>query len=317
MTKATRSLCRLILTAGIAMAAIIAGPASAQTKIRLGAQTIGDYIAAYMGQEYGIYAKHGLDVTIQPITISTLAAASQMSGSLDLATSTVPDLIQAVDSGIDLVAIAGISVLAPEGGTRSGVIVQPDVNITKASDFIGKKVGISALGGLLHILFQNYLLENGVDPQKVTYVEIPIPSHFDAMKSHSVDAVVTADPMMARILATKVGKEVLAFGHAVPPNTIAAAITSTREYAAKHPKVIAEFRKAWQEATDLALNDPEKARAAMVKYLKLPAPVAATINMPLTLSTSISLKQLQWWQGIMLKEHLIQGKEDLSKIILP
>lgn len=317
MNRMMRNIFRLILVACVTFAAMAAGPASAQTKVRLGAQTIGDYIAAYMGQEYGIYAKHGLDVTLQPITISTLAAASLMSGSLDLATSTVPDMIQAVDNGIDLVAISGIGVLAQKGGTRSGVVVQPDVNITKASDFIGKKVGISALGGLLHILFQNYLMENGVDPQKVTYVEIPIPSHFDAMKSHSVDAVVTADPMMARILATKVGKEVLAFGNAVPPNTITAAITSTREYAKKNPAVITNFRKAWQEATDMAINQPEKARAAMVKYLKLPAPVAATIQMPLTLSTSITLKQLQWWQDIMRKEHLIQGKTDLSKVILP
>lgn len=317
MNGTTRTLLRLVTAICIGLAALIGTQAHAQTKVRLGAQTIGDYIAAYLGEEYGIYRKHGLDVTVEPITVSTLAAASLMSRSLDLATFNLPDMLQAVENGIDIVAFTGIAELAPKGGTRSGAVVQPDSNIRQPADFVGRKIGISALGSLLHILFQKYLMDNGVDPQKVVYVEIPIPSHFDVMKNRSVDGVVTADPMMARILKTGTGTEVVAFGATVPPHTLSTAVVTTRDYAQKNPAVIGRFRAAWQEATDLAMNEPEKARAAMVKYLKLPEPVAATLDLPLTLTTSISVDKFQWWQDVMRKQHLIPGKADMSKHILP
>jgi len=317
MNGTTRTLLRFVAAICIGLAALIGVQAHAQTKVRVGAQTIGDYIAAYLAQEHGIYRKHGLDVTVEPITVSTLAAASLMSRSLDVATFNLPDMIQAVENGIDLVAFTGIAELAARGGTRSGVVVQPDSNIRQPADFVGRKVGISALGSLLHILFQKYLMDNGVDPQKVVYVEIPIPSHFDVMKNRSVDGVVTADPMMARILKTGTGTEVVAFGETVPPHTLSTAVVTTRDFAQKNPEVIARFRAAWQEATDLAMNEPETARAAIVKYLKLPEPVAATLDLPLTLTTRISVDKFQWWQDVMREQRLIPGKADMSKHILP
>lgn len=317
MNGTTRTLLRFVAAICIGLAALISVQAHAQTKVRVGAQTIGDYIAAYLAQEHSIYRKHGLDVTVEPITVSTLAAASLMSRSLDVATFNLPDMIQAVENGIDLVAFTGIAELAARGGTRSGVVVQPDSNIRQPADFVGRKVGISALGSLLHILFQKYLMDNGVDPQKVVYVEIPIPSHFDVMKNRSVDGVVTADPMMARILKTGTGTEVVAFGETVPPHTLSTAVVTTRDFAQKNPEVIARFRAAWQEATDLAMNEPETARAAIVKYLKLPEPVAATLDLPLTLTTRISVDKFQWWQDVMREQRLIPGKADMSKHILP
>src|SRR5690606_39091728 len=132
----------------------------------------GDYIAAYLAYDAGIFAKHGLDVTLQPITISPLATAGLMSKSMDVATLSTPDLIQAVDNGIDLVAVNGISVFSVEGGTRAGVVAAQDLKLDSAADYKGKKVGVPALGGLLHILFQDYLNKNNVPAEDVTFIEV-------------------------------------------------------------------------------------------------------------------------------------------------
>lgn len=310
---------RLAYVFGLACAGVAAVASAAQQKVQLGVPPIGDYIAVYVAYDEGIYAKHGLDVTLHPIGISSLTTAGLLSKSLDVAALSVPDTIQAVDSGIDLVTFAGLGVLAAEteGGTRVGVVAPPDSRIESAADYKGKTVGVPALGGLLHIMFQHYLGQNGVSYEDVTFIELAVPSHFDAIKSASVDAVVTVDPMLVRLVNTKAGKQVVSLNGTVPPKTLTSIIASTRDYAQQNPQVVEAMRKALDEATELSITDHEKTRAAMVKYLKLPAPVAATIDMPLTLETGISVEQMNWWRDVMREQKLIDGRTDLGKTILP
>ncbi len=318
MKKTIRAARRLACALGIVCAGF-AGVSAAQQKVQMGVPTIGDYIAVYVAYDEGIFAKHGLDVTLHPMGISSLTTAGLLSRSLDVAALSMPDTIQAVDSGIDLVAITGLGVLAAEdqGGTRVGVVTTPDSKIAAATDYKGKTVGVPALGGLLHIMFQHYLTQNGAPYDDVTFVELAVPSHFDAIKSNSIEAVVSVDPMLVRLLNTKTGKLAVSLNGTVPPKTLTSIVASTREYAERNPNVVQALRKALDEATELSVTDHEKTRAAMVKYLKLPAPVAATIAMPLTLETGMTVEQMNWWQNVMREQKLIEGRTDLSKTMLP
>src|SRR5690606_848253 len=113
----------------------------------------------------------------------------------------------------------------------------------------------------------------------------------------------------------KTGKQVVSLNGTVPPKTLTSIIASTRDYAQSNPQVVEAMRKALDEATALSITDHEKTRAAMVKYLKLPAPVAATIDMPLTLETAMSVEQMNWWRDVMREQKLIDDRSDLSKSI--
>jgi NitT/TauT family transport system substrate-binding protein len=315
MIKSKFSLFGMGLALCAAFTVGVAGPVHAQTKVRMGVTPIGDYITAYVAKDRGIFAKHGLDVTLQTVAISPMAAAGLMSGSLDLATPTAVDLIQAVDSGLDLVAVSSVGVLAKTTGTRSGVLVRPDVEIKQPADYAGKKIAQASLGGMLHVLFRNYLLENGVDPGKVNDVEIGVPSHFDALKGRSVDAVVTADPMLSRILATRTGTQAISLANTVPADTVTGLVASTRAYAQKNPAVLTAFRAAWKEATALVIADHAMTRSAIVQHLKLPEPVAASLTMPLSVTTDVTPKQLQWWVEVMRKQNMLRGKVDPQNLI--
>jgi len=307
------SLVCMVLVLGL----VVTDPASAQTRVRLGVTPIGDYIAAWIAKDQGIFEKHGLDVTIQTVPISPMAAAALMSQSLDFATPTAPDLLQAADSGIDLVAIASVGVMAKQTGTRAGVVVQPALDGTGADRLIGKKIGVASLNGLLHILFRDHLMEKGVDPAKVNYVEIGVPSHFDAMKGGSVDGVVTADPMLTRLLGTQVGKAAVYFGDTVPPQTVTGLIASTRRFAEANPRTVAAFRAAWAEATAFTVANHDVARAAIVKHLKFPPPAAASLSMPLSLTADLRLEQLAWWEKVMRRQNMLRGTIDVNKLVLP
>lgn len=289
--------------------------AGAQTKLRMGVTPIGDYIAAYVAKDAGIFAKHGLDVNLQTIAISPMAAAALVSGSLDLATPTMVDMLQAADSGLDLVALASVSVITENVGTRSGVVVRPDVKIGAPSDYLGKKIGVPSLGGLLHVLFRNYLLDQNIDPDKVDYVELGVPNHFDALRGGSVEGVVTADPIMSRILGSKVGIEALSLPATAPRNTLAGVVASTRTFAEKNPAAVAAFRAAWAEATALVIADHGATRQAIVRHLKLPEPAAASLHMPLSVTSDLKVDQLNWWVGVMRRQKMISNPIDLAKLV--
>jgi NitT/TauT family transport system substrate-binding protein len=311
--KLRASMASLLLTV---LALVTAAPAMAQTAVRLGVTPIGDYIAAWVGKDQGIFAKHGLNVTIQTVPISPMAAAALMSGSLDFATPTAPDLLQAADSGIDLVAIASVSVMAKQTGTQAAVVVQPTFTDTRAQSLVGKKIGVASLNGLLHILFRDYLMDQGVDPAKVNYVEIGVPSHFDAMRGGSVDGVVTADPLLTRILEAKAGRHVVYFGDSVPPRTVTGLIATTRRFADANPRTVEAFRAAWAEATAFTAANHEVARAAIVQHLKFPPPAAASLSMPLSLTSDIDVGQIEWWEKVMRRQNMLRGPIDAKKLLL-
>uniref|UniRef100_UPI0013D4B6FB ABC transporter substrate-binding protein n=1 Tax=Klebsiella pneumoniae TaxID=573 RepID=UPI0013D4B6FB len=80
--------------------------------------------------------------------------------------------LQAADGGLGLVGIAGASAMTPANNQFTAVVVRNGLSLTKPADFIGKKVGAPGFGAYLHVLFVKWLMDNGVDPAKVNFVEV-------------------------------------------------------------------------------------------------------------------------------------------------
>ena len=105
----------MICRVGIVLGALLLSPpALAQTKIAVGYGFASDFLPALVAQDEGIYAKHGLDVTLSVVQSSSMAPAILNSGSLQIAINTPPNLILAVAGGLDQVAIAGAARLTKE-----------------------------------------------------------------------------------------------------------------------------------------------------------------------------------------------------------
>src|SRR5262249_36333566 len=86
--------------------ALCALSATAQTKLTVGtAGTAG--AALFTAKHEGIFAKHGLDVTILMIKLNPDMPPALMAGSLDVALMTTPTFFQAIDGGLDLVVFVG------------------------------------------------------------------------------------------------------------------------------------------------------------------------------------------------------------------
>ena len=153
----------------------------------------------------GIFKKHGLDAEMVLIGINSNIPAAILSNSIQIGGPTSTVFLQAADGGLDLVAVGGATVMSPVTNNNIAAFVRNGIVINEPKDFIGKKVGAPGLGAFLHVLFVKWLVEKGVDPKKVNFVEVTFPTMMDIVKSGSVDAVLTAEPFVTRMTNAGLG----------------------------------------------------------------------------------------------------------------
>ncbi len=288
--------------------------AFAETKVAVGLTQFNEVAPVMVAKEEGFFAKHGLDVDIQLIPLNSTLPAALQSDALQIASLTPPVLIQAVDGGLDLVVVAGGSV-GSKGDTNFGVVARKDAGISNAGDFVGKKVGVPGIGATLQVLFRQWLSAKGVDYRTVTFIETPFPQMPDMMKGGSVDAVVSANPFMGRIVDAGIGTMVTYMSPDLPEGLAGFFYSSTHDWAGKHPGAAQAFRQALAEAVTFVANNIDGARADFGKYVKLPPQVIANIKFT-GLNSEPTESSLAMWIKIMNEQKMLKTNVDANKLIL-
>ena len=161
------------LLAGAALiAALVAAPlpASAQgKKITIatpGIPPIFSVTISFVAEKQGFFKKHGADVEIRPFDNGTAAARAVIAGTIDLAWSPTPPVINQIsNAGVPLVAIYGMPnpdfVLAT---TESG---------KTCKDVAGQNVGVDSIGGARSVALRAMLTRcTGVQFSDLTQVAL-------------------------------------------------------------------------------------------------------------------------------------------------
>ena len=303
------SVLRCLALAGLA--AVTA--AQAQTKIVIGYTAVPDFAAAFIAKERGFFAKRRLDVELQLITLTSNVPAAVLSGSVQIGGTTPPVLLQAVDGGLDLVALASGSTY-DNSKNYIGIVTRPGANIRTPQDLVGRKFGVPGLGGTLHVLVRRWLAEKGVDPKRVTFIEVPLPQMADVLKGGSVDAVVTGEPFVGRIVQAQIGTVVAGFSSDMPSGFATVVYTATRAWATSHGAEVKAFREALAEAIQFAQAHPEDAYADLGKYFKVPPPVLRATPWP-QLVVELSDAQMRFWTDTMRAQDMLKKPPMVSALL--
>ncbi|MGD9920324.1 MAG: ABC transporter substrate-binding protein [Pseudorhodoplanes sp.] len=297
------------------LASFAAGPVHAQKKITFGHQQVFDLAPVLLAQEKGFFAKHGLEVVLKPIPINSQNPAALESGEVDIAMPTASVLLQAVNGGLDIVAVAGYSETI-KTDSNFGIVVRPDSGIKAPADFVGKKVGVPGLNAFLHVMFREWLTMKGVDWKKVEFVETVFPQMEGILKAGSVDAVIAIQPFMARIIGSKTGELLSNFIRDMPEGMSITVFASKKAWADKNQDVIKAYRAAFEEGAAYAHAHPDEARATVAKFLKLPPPAVAAVSIP-KFNTKLTENNLASWVKIMKSQGMLRGDLSVKNIIVP
>ena len=126
----------------------------------------------------------------------------------------------------------------------------------------------------------------------------------------------TADPFLTRIRQGGDGEEILNLVTTLPDDVPPVMYVTTRDWARKNPDKIKAFRAAIEESASFIAANPDKARDAIGKALKLPPQVLITMNLP-KISTKVTPEQMAFWIDVMNKQNMLKTKIDPAKLILP
>lgn len=307
----TRLKSMALATLGLTLA--LAAPARANETVRIVHTSSSTYMPAFVAKDLGIFTKHGLDVNFIPTAINSNIPAALVSGSAEIGGPSTAVLIQAVDGGLDLVAIAGTGLAYP-GGTNEAAVARAGSGIKTASDYIGKRVGVPGIGVITDIFFRNWLILNKVDPAKVNFAEIANPMQFDALRAGTVDAVVANDPQLFRLINSGVGVEAGAFLDVLPGAIPIIVYAVTADYARTHRTTIDAFQAAHREAVDYVMAHQEESKAIMAKYLRLPADIVKDMEVP-RYQTDVSVSQIAMMIDILKRQQAVQSNLDPAKLV--
>jgi NitT/TauT family transport system substrate-binding protein len=303
--------------AGVATLAamLLAHDAQAQTKIQVGCTATTDCASAMVGVDEGIFKRHGLDVEMLLIGINSNIPAAILSNSVQIGGPTSTVFLQAVDGGLDLVAVEGASIMNKTSNDAIAAFDRNGIEAREARDFVGKKVGAPGLGAFLHVLFCKWLIEKGVDPKSVNFVEVTFPTMNDVLKSGSVDAVLTAEPFVARMTAAGTGHVGARYAADLSRTEPIILYAASREWAEKNPQAIKDFRAGIAEAAQIVNADRDKASAAVSKFTKQPLELVK-MSPPNYSEPVLKSEQLEWWIDIMKQQNMLQTKIDLDRLML-
>ncbi len=243
---------------------------AAATKITLGYTATLGFNGAFIAKDRGFFDAHGLDVTLQLITLNSNIPGALMGGSIQVGGPTPTVLLQADDGGLDLVIVAGCSGLDP-GNKTDGLLVRKGTGITKAADLVGKKVGVPGLNAYYHVMVRKWLSDTGVDWRQVNFVETPFTQSADVLRSGSVDAVATGEPFSLRIVGEGIGTLLVAMSAVAPGGTPTLLYAATRDWARcqrRRPYPAFAGRPGRGRRPVPGQADPDGARASASKYIK-------------------------------------------------
>ena len=305
----------LFLLAGALVLAALGGHADAQTKVAIGYTSLSDVGSNFVAKDQNFFAKHDLDVELKALRGGSVIVPGLVVGEIQIGTLAPPVFLQAVDGGIELAALTGLSVLT-RGMKSAAVVARTGVEIKSPQDLVGKRTGVSGIGSISEVLYREWLREQSVDSKKITFVEVPFPSMRDLLRSGRVDVIIIPDPLLSQVVSAGIGYVVSYFFGELPEGAMQMINASTRAWAEKNPDAVAAYQRAIAEANAFIAANPDAAKDIIAKYLNLPEAVVRSSELP-RFVTTLDPAQMQWWIDVLSRQDMLRTKLDPAKLAVP
>ena len=230
---------------GLALFLAAPAPASADTTLNIGkANATSDaIIPVNVGDELGIFKKHGLTLKIQDFGGGSKMAQALAAGSIDIGDGAGTEMAF-VAKGAPMMTICESTAPAP----FLGIGVPWDSAINTLDDLKGKRIGVSSPGSFSE--WSGHLLartkgwgENGVTTIAIGGGAAPT---LAAFKTHQVDASIGSASQFLALEKTKEGR-LLTTVASYEGNVASGALFASNDLIAKNPDAVRAFLAAWIE----------------------------------------------------------------------
>lgn len=251
----------LMLGAIFSASLLFAAPANAQKQpIKMTVSysaSGGQYINLFVAKEFGIFEKHGLDVTLNQINSSSQAVAALRSKSVDVAMGPAGVIFDAIAKGVKDFMIFGECI----PNTVLEVWVQP--NIKSVKDLVGKTISSTNPNSLGDLMIGVWLGRNGIKKSDVNIVYLGgLGNLISAMKANKTEATLILPPLGEQLLPSGQKR----FGDLRDIAYSNQGWTTTKSYAAKNHEALQRFAAATTEGVAFVKREKQKSLTVLPKY---------------------------------------------------
>jgi NitT/TauT family transport system substrate-binding protein len=229
---------------------------------------IEDSAGVYYAQGGGFFAKSGLQVDIQAMNSGEAAAAAVAGGAADIGVMNSLSMSIAHQRRIGLRYIAPASEYVDSAPTTLLVVAQ-DSPVRTARDLIGKTIAVAAVGDVKTIATKAWLVAEGVDPDKVRFIEVPGPQTAAALQQHLVDAGMLSEPFLSDARLQKMTRAIASPFGAIAPRFILNGWYAKESWIAGHRDEVKRFTDAVTAAQAWAMSNPQASGAVLIGVAKI------------------------------------------------
>jgi NitT/TauT family transport system substrate-binding protein len=226
-----------------------AAPAQVET-LRGGVLASTTDAGIFIAQDLGYFREQGIELELSNFDSAARMVAPLGAGQLEIgAGSHSAGLNNAISRGVDIKLVADKGSATPGHGFQ-GLLFRKELadsgQLRTPADLRGKRVGVSARGISVEVALATWLRRAGLSMDDVEPVEMGFPDQVNAMGNGSLDATISIEPFLTRILDLGVGTVYQRTDELIPGYQVAEIFYS------------GQFMRA----------QPEVARRFMVAYLK-------------------------------------------------
>lgn len=207
-----------------------------------------DMTDCYYAVKTGMFARNGLDVTLETASSGAAATAAVVSGTYPIGKSSLLALMNAHLKGIPLVAIAPAILNEPQN-PRSLLQIAPDAPYKTGADLNGKTIGVPALGDATSVAIRAWVDKTGGDWHSLKFVEFPNAALEAAIIAHRVDAAILQTPQLDISLEAGTTKTLSYANESIAPRFILAGYVALADWAQHHADEVRTFASTLASAT--------------------------------------------------------------------
>jgi ABC-type nitrate/sulfonate/bicarbonate transport system substrate-binding protein len=258
----------------LAAAVSLASAACAADNIRVGKAVpfAWTFTPIDVGVATGIFAKHGLELTVTGFAGDARLQQGIVSDSIDFGLGSGPGM------GFLAKGVPAKAVAAMAGAPMNMSLVVPyDSALKTLDDIRGKKIGITTVGSLTDWLLKRVVADKKWAPSEVTAVTVGgMDSTKAALKTGQIDGVVIALELGYALEAAKEWR-VLAPLAPFAPDFHTHVIYARDDLIAKKPEVVERFLKGWFETIAFMRANKPKTVEITAKVLNLDQAVISRV----------------------------------------
>ena len=275
--------------------------------VRLGVEFNTHATAAWIALHYHLFNKYGIHVTKVLKFRTGLELASAMAhGEVDAAWACLAPIIKMMDKGMKIYIVEAAHYYG------YGCVGRPGINSIKALKALQHpRIAVPGPGTQAHIL---RLLAEKKYGFNASIVFVKPPTILELVEKGKVDAACLPEFYLS--VAEEKGLPILFTAHDLWPGMPGSYLVVTAKLLRREPRLVCLLAKVNEEATRMALANPELAAKIDAEALGIPLSIAERSLTRLQLTTVLNPVEMQKLANLMYQEGVIKHRIDIASRIV-